>query len=191
MTKQLIPEALNEIWELQGLKKSPSGTRVLFMARRADTTKDHYLYQLWMMEGENEKLLLEQGTPFPYDWASDELVILASNLTEDDRQVAKQKVSSFYLLDASTKQLRSAFRTPFLVEQISYFNEKTLLLETFLPPSTNNLSTTKDMGDTTANDVEQSFHAFSELPFYQNDRGFLDHRRRGLFAVDQQTGNFF
>lgn len=191
MTKQLIPEALNEIWELQGLKKSPSGTRVLFMARRADTTKDHYLYQLWMMEGENEKLLLEQGTPFPYDWASDELVILASNLTEDDRQVAKQKVSSFYLLDASTKQLRSAFRTPFLVEQVSYFNDHTLLLETFLPTSSTQLSTTQDVGDKTINDSEQSFHAFSELPFYHNDRGFLDRRKRGLFAVDQQTGDFF
>ena len=191
MTKQLIPEALNEIWELQGLKKSPSGTRVLFMARRADTTKNHYLYQLWLIEGREKSLLLEQVTPFPYDWASDELVILASNFTEDDQQAAKSKVTSFYLLDTVTKQLRPAFRTPFLVEQVSYFNAHTLLLETFLPTSSKEILTTQDVGEKTTSDLEQSLHAFSELPFYQNDRGFLDHRKRGLVAVDQQTGNFF
>ncbi len=191
MTKQLIPEALNEIWELQGLKKSPSGTRVLFMARRADTTKDHYFYQLWMLEGLEKRLLLEHIAPFAYDWASDELVILISNFTKDDRSAAKKKGTSFYLLDIATQQIRPAFRAPFPVEQVSYFNDHTLLLETFLPASSQQILTTQDVGEKTTSDLEQSLHAFSELPFYQNDCGFLDHRKRGLFAVGQQTGNFF
>ncbi|MGO2696852.1 hypothetical protein, partial [Bavariicoccus seileri] len=191
MTKQLIPEALNEIWELQGLKKSPNDMRVLFTARRADTTKDHYFYQLWMLEGLEKRLLLEHIAPFAYDWASDELVILTSNFTKDDRSAAKKKVTSFYLLDIATQQIRPAFRAPFPVEQVSYFNDHTLLLETFLPASSQQMSTTQDVGDKTINDSEQSFHAFSELPFYHNDRGFLDRRKRGLFAVDQQTGDFF
>ncbi|MGO3170680.1 MAG: hypothetical protein ACTIJA_06500, partial [Bavariicoccus seileri] len=176
MTKQLIPEALNEIWELQGLKKSPNDMRVLFTARRADTTKDHYIYQLWLIEGLEKRLLLEHIAPFAYDWASDELVILTSNFTKDDRSAAKKKVTSFYLLDIATQQIRPAFRAPFPVEQVSYFNDHTLLLETFLPASSQQMSTTQDVGDKTINDSEQSFHAFSELPFYHNDRGFLDHR---------------
>lgn len=190
MVKQLTPEVLNEISELQGLKRNPEQKRVLFTARVADTEKNSYRYQLWLLEGSSKRLLLEHTSPFAYGWATNQIVLLAIHLTDEDREKAKQQVSSLYKFNVDTKEVTPAFRVPFPVEGINYFNETTILLETFLP-APSQISSAQGISESAPSGSNQAFHVFSELRFYQNDRGFLDQRQRGLFAVNQETGHFF
>lgn len=186
MTKKLKAAAFQNIHTLAQLQSSPQQKQVLYTVCNAVLDSDNYTYQLWKYDGQNHEVVLSHDSALLFAWLNEDEVVVKYEKTLADHQKKAEFATVFYRLNVHTKQLKFLATLPFPIESIENVNNQYFVVAAFLNDFLWKCATRTARKRKLKQKIT-SFTAFAELPFYDNQGGFIQQRKRTVFRVDAKT----
>jgi dipeptidyl aminopeptidase/acylaminoacyl peptidase len=159
---------------LSGARISPTGKRAAFLVKRAEKDENDYLSDIYLVQFESgeTKRLTTSGKEGPFVWTKDGtgLLFVSRRQSDNDEQ------SPLYKIDIDGGEAERIGNIPHKIETLELVDETKLLY-------TARVTVGDDKGD------DPDFEILTEIPFWQNSKGFTSERRVGLFSYDIPSGN--
>lgn len=173
---------------LSNVRYAPNGKRAAFVVANANEEENSYERRLWLYENGAVRQLTDLGKEGGFEWLDSERLIFPAvrSAKEKKRAEAKEKFTSYYVLDLRGGEALPLFTLPFSAGRLRVLDATHFAVSASvdkLHPDLYDASDEEREKVKKEREEDKDYEVFDELPFWMNGAGVINGQRDRLFLV--------